>query len=73
MNPRQNISGNEVHPPSESNADTDSTAGGNFITVGKSANLHHEWDTILASLDKKADTLVSEAKAAPPIKRLRFD
>jgi hypothetical protein len=57
--------GYEVDPHSEGDADTDGTAGGNFIRIGRNRNLHHEWDTILRSLDKKVDALVTRAKAVP--------
>jgi hypothetical protein len=57
--------GNVVEPRSESDADTDNTAGGNLISVGKSANLHHEWDSIPASFPRDVAELVMEAKAIP--------
>jgi len=57
--------GSEVDPHSATDADADGTAGGNFIMVGRSGNLHHEWDTISKSLDNAVGALVTEAKSVP--------
>jgi hypothetical protein len=59
--------GGEVNPPSPAEAETDSTAGGNFIRTGqKKSEMHAEWDsvpTMVAAMPVAA--LVAQAKKVP--------
>lgn len=57
--------GDEVDPHSENEAEADSTAGGNLIQVGRSSELHAQWDGIQKKLEKEVPTLVTEARETP--------
>jgi hypothetical protein len=50
--------GHRVNPKTQATADKDSTAGGNFIQVGASKELHGEWDSVSSTLGKNVPALV---------------